>query len=75
MVRQAERRYPVILHKEEDGGYWVTCPAFEGCFSQGDTLTEALANIREAIALCREDAPKQKQEHSYADATLRFVRA
>jgi predicted RNase H-like HicB family nuclease len=39
----------VVLHQEEDGGYWVECPSLPGCFSQGDTRDEALANIKEAI--------------------------
>ena len=40
---------------EEDGGYVVTCPSLQGCYSQGETVEEALANIREAIELCLED--------------------
>lgn len=43
-------RYTVILEKERDGGYHVWCPAIKGCHSQGDTKTEALENIKEAIA-------------------------
>lgn len=39
----------VVLHQEEDGGYWVECPSLPGCFSQGDTREEALENIKEAI--------------------------
>jgi predicted RNase H-like HicB family nuclease len=39
----------VILEPEEDGSYSVHCPALPGCSSQGDTLEEALTNIREAI--------------------------
>jgi predicted RNase H-like HicB family nuclease len=42
-------RYTVILEPEEGGGYHAFCPALRGCHSQGDTLEEALANIREAI--------------------------
>lgn len=42
-------RYRVILEPEEEGGYAVWVPALPGCVSQGDTLEEALANIREAI--------------------------
>lgn len=41
----------VILEAEEEGGYSVYCPALPGCYSQGDTVEEALANIREAIQL------------------------
>jgi len=43
--------YPVLLEENEDGGYTVTCPALPGCISEGDTVEDALANIREAIAL------------------------
>jgi len=47
-------KFTVILSPEADGGYSVVCPAIPGCVSQGDTLDEALANIREAILLCLE---------------------
>ncbi|MFZ5768531.1 MAG: type II toxin-antitoxin system HicB family antitoxin [Bacillota bacterium] len=47
--------YPVIIEEDERGGYVVVCPAFEGCYSQGETVEEALANIREAIELCLEE--------------------
>jgi predicted RNase H-like HicB family nuclease len=43
------RDYRVILEPETDGGYCVWVPALPGCVSQGDTVEEALANIREAI--------------------------
>jgi len=40
----------VILIPDEDGvGYTVEVPSLPGCYSQGDTLEEALTNIREAI--------------------------
>jgi predicted RNase H-like HicB family nuclease len=45
----AARHYTVLLEREEDGGYHAYCPTLKGCHSQGDTLDEALANIREAI--------------------------
>lgn len=47
-------KFTVILLPEEDGGYSVICPAIPGCVSQGESLQEALANIREAIQLCLE---------------------
>ena len=34
---------------------FVVCPSFPGCYSQGETIQEALANIREATELCLED--------------------
>jgi len=39
----------VIIHKAEEGGYWAEVPALPGCVSEGDTLDETKANIREAI--------------------------
>ncbi len=48
-------RYTVLLEPEADGGFVVSVPALPGCISQGDTREEALANIREAIALYIED--------------------
>ena len=41
-------RYKVILSRNDDG-YAVHCPALRGCWSQGVTEAEALANIRSAI--------------------------
>jgi predicted RNase H-like HicB family nuclease len=41
-------RYPVALKRTEEG-YSVSCPGLPGCWSQGATEDEALANIREAI--------------------------
>ena len=40
--------YKVVLRHSEEG-YDVSCPGLPGCFSQGDTEEEALANIRDAI--------------------------
>ena len=41
-------KYRVVLI-ESDEGYAVSCPALRGCHSQGATVEEALANIKEAI--------------------------
>ncbi len=47
-------KFTVILSPEAEGGYSVICPAIPGCVSQGNSLEETLANIREAILLCLE---------------------
>ena len=44
----------VILAPESRGGFSVICPAIPGCVSQGSSIEDAIANIREAIALCLE---------------------
>lgn len=41
--------YTTILERQPDGGYHVFCPVLPGCHSEGDTLEEALDNIKEAI--------------------------
>ncbi|HVB10100.1 MAG TPA: type II toxin-antitoxin system HicB family antitoxin [Bacillota bacterium] len=44
-------RFTVLLDWDEEGQGWaVTVPALPGCFTQGDTREEALANAQEAIA-------------------------
>lgn len=45
------KRLTVVMEQEEDGGYSVYVKELPGCASQGDTWEEALANIKEAIAL------------------------
>jgi antitoxin HicB len=39
----------VTLEKDEDGYIVVSCPALPGCYTQGRTEEEAIANIKEAI--------------------------
>ncbi len=41
-------KYPVVVHKS-DYGYDAHCPILPGCHSQGDTVEEALENIKDAI--------------------------
>lgn len=49
----------IFTRDEEDGGYVAECPAIPGCVSEGDTVEEALANIREAIEGCLEVRAEQ----------------
>jgi predicted RNase H-like HicB family nuclease len=39
----------VIVHKAEEGGYWAEVPALPGCATQGESLEELMANVREAV--------------------------
>ena len=54
--------FKVILEPDEESGYVVTCPSLSGCYSQGETIDEALSNIREAIELCLEDLNERGEE-------------
>ena len=51
--------FKVLLEPDETGGYVVSCPSLPGCYTQGDSIEAALANIREAIELCLEDLQAQ----------------
>ena len=41
-------KYTVVIQKSKYG-YHIECPALPGCVSQGDSLKEALENIKDAI--------------------------
>ena len=38
----------VVVHPADEGGFWAEVPALPGCVSEGDTMEETLANIKEA---------------------------
>lgn len=44
-------KFRIVIEPDEDGMFVASCPSLPGCHSQGATRDEALANIREAIAL------------------------
>jgi len=58
--------YRVVIEKGEDFGYVVHCPAIPGCHSQGNTIEEAIKNIKDAITGCLsvldEDLVSKKKE-------------
>ena len=43
-----------VVEKDEDG-YFAYCPELQGCYTQGDTFEEVMANISDAIKLHVED--------------------
>lgn len=38
--------YTVLIHPAEEGGFWAEVPELPGCYSQGDTIQDALSNSR-----------------------------
>jgi antitoxin HicB len=44
-------KYRILIEKDENGIYIASCPALQGCYSQGGTVDEALQNIKDAIQL------------------------
>lgn len=45
-------RIRVIVHQAEVGGFWAESPSIPGGATQGETMEEIEANIREAIEGC-----------------------
>jgi predicted RNase H-like HicB family nuclease len=63
-------KLPLFIEKDEDGFYVVECPLFEGCYSQGKTLDEALKNIREVIHLIIQEKESRNILRSYRPQEL-----
>ena len=40
-----------VIIEHDESGYYAFCPELEGCQSQGDTMEEVIANIKEAVDL------------------------
>jgi len=55
-------KYPVQIVECDEGGYFVKIPDLPGCLSQGETVKEALKNIKEAKELWLETAFEDKAE-------------
>jgi predicted RNase H-like HicB family nuclease len=43
-------RFPVVIESDSDG-FFAYCPDLQGCYTQGRTFEEAIANIRDAVRL------------------------
>ncbi len=49
---------PIVIKKDADG-YFVQCSTLQGCYTQGETYKEALANIKDAVILHLQDRMAQ----------------
>ena len=68
MKSAKERRRRVLIYPDPESDYWIAeCPSLPGCFSQGESREQALANIRDAIVLylevLEEDGRAVPEEH------------
>ena len=52
-----------VVHKAEEGGFWAKVPALPGCATQGETMDELRANLREAIEAWLEAGSPQDAEN------------
>lgn len=58
------RQFDVLIERDSEGFYVASVPQIAGCHTQGHSLDEVIARIREALELCREvqGAPEQELE-------------
>ncbi len=52
---KAERKFTVLIERDEDGFYVATVPVLAGCHTQAKTLDALMKRTREAIELCLQD--------------------
>lgn len=49
-----KQEFYVVIERDEDGFYVGEVPQLRACYSQGRTIDELMANMRDVIALCLE---------------------
>lgn len=54
-AKEQTYRLQVVVEVDEDGKYVASCPALQGCYTQGDTFEEALVNIQDVIGMCLDE--------------------
>lgn len=65
ITHQNKTQLPLIVEKDEDGVYVVECPLFDGCYSQGKTIGEAITNVREVISMALKEEENKNILLSY----------
>ena len=72
----SERRYTVLFEPAEEGGFVATCPALPGLVTEGDTLAEARAMVKDAIEgyleSLRKDGLKPSEAGRFCEARRRL---
>jgi antitoxin HicB len=60
--RVSKYQYTAVFEPVEEGGYIVTVPALHGLITEGDTLEEARAMVKDAIRDYLESLVKDGEE-------------
>ncbi len=66
-------KFVVMLEPAEEGGFNVSVPALDGCFTQGETEEESLKNAKEAILCYLEGLAKVNEVKARPGVTAREV--
>lgn len=66
-------KFIVVLEPAQEGGFNVSVPALDGCFTQGETEEESLKNAKEAILCYLEGLEKVNEIKAKPGVTAREV--
>lgn len=47
--------FQVVIEQDEAGFFVAECPSLRACYTQGKTYEEAIANIKDVIAMCLQE--------------------
>ncbi len=61
-------RFSIVIEQDKDGCF-AFCPELQGCYAQGETYEEVIANIKDVIKLHAEDRIEAK-EHLPTDRSI-----
>lgn len=62
--------FDVVLLEDETGGYVALVPALPGCHTQGDTLSEVMDNVKEAIDLYIETLTEKEKKELFREKVV-----
>lgn len=60
-MNNLQREFYVVIERDEDGYYVGEVPQLKACYSQGETIDELMANMKEVIELCLEEQEGETQ--------------
>jgi predicted RNase H-like HicB family nuclease len=49
---KAQRKFTVVIERDEDGYYVATVPVLRGCHTQAENLDALMKRVREVVELC-----------------------
>lgn len=56
-------KYTILLKKQKEGGYTAQCLEVPGAISEGETKSEAVKNVKEALELVLEVIRDETKSH------------
>lgn len=51
----------IVIEKDETGKFLAICPGLQGCYTEGETIEEAIDLIKDAMKLHIEDRIENKE--------------